>query len=372
MIPLYKVWMSQSIAVPLLTTLHSGFIGEGDKVKEFEKAFADWLGTDDDVLATNSCTSALHLAMHLAKNGNSGGEVLTSPLTCFAGIAAIIANGLRVRWVDVNFGDGNMNLDDLKRKLSPSTVAIMATHFAGYPNRLDALYDIAYHHNHAWVIEDCAHCLGSEYEGVKIGSRKPLSSSNSIRCFSFQAVKPLTTVDGGAIIVPRHLYHRAKNLRWYGINRDDRSTPIFESGYKFHMNDVAATIGLCNLKDLDGLLKVQEAHRKLLIEKLSAKVRFMHLDWHEICEYNPSCVSRCGVMPIVVDHKDKFETAMRARGVQVEPPHTMCHKHPCVKQFYEDLPNADGLEREMTAIPAGWWLSEVDLDRIVEAVKAGR
>ena len=228
-IQLFKVYMSKTAKDVVGVTLDSGYIGQGQKVEEFETLLKERF-KNDYVLTTNSATSAEHLAIHLLKapfkgvisyggvafseshwDGiKDGEEVLATPLTCTASNFPILGNHLKLKW----------DLDDLARKITPNTKAIMLVHWGGYPVDLDKVVEIqnqAYH-NFGFkpaVIEDCAHAFGSTFKG------QPMGSHGNICTFSFQAIKHLTAVDGGALVVPHeNLYRRGKLLRWYGINRE--------------------------------------------------------------------------------------------------------------------------------------------------------
>src|ERR1700722_14524976 len=227
MIPLMRTpLMAEDAAAAVASVLASGFLGQGPKVAEFEDALRQRIG-NPYVAAVNSATSGLHLALHLVagrRNGSgdaSPGEVLSTPLTMVATNWAILANGLRIRWVDVDPGTLNVNLDDLASKISPRTRAIMVVHFAGYPvdlTRLSAILDEAearYGFRPA-VIEDCAHAWGATYQGV------PLGNHGNIAVFSFQAVKHLTCGDGGLMVLPSDELNRAaRRSRWFGIDREE-------------------------------------------------------------------------------------------------------------------------------------------------------
>jgi len=239
-IQLFKVYMSKTAKEEASKILDSGYIGQGPKVNEFEEKLKDRFKTDY-VLTTNSATSAEHLAIHLLKKPhktvkslggvgffdqqwegiNEGDEILATPLTCTASNWPILANNLKIKWVDVDPKTLNMDLDDLTRKITPSTKAIMVVHWGGYPNDLEKLKKIqqqAYENFGVKpaIIEDCAHSFGSKFNGQPIGSHGNLCT------FSFQAIKHLTSVDGGALTLPhRNLYNRGKLLRWYGIDREN-------------------------------------------------------------------------------------------------------------------------------------------------------
>ena len=262
-------------------------------MEEFEKALFEFFG-NDKVLTTNSCTASITLAFRLLQKPYpenewpgyvAGEEVLTCPLTCTATNWPALANGMALKWVDVDPKTSNMDLADLKRKLSPTTKVILFVHWGGTPidlDEVDAICDYAYEKFgfRPRVIEDCAHALGAEYKGKKLGNHGHMC------VFSLQAIKHITTVDGGLLTVPDdEYYRRGKLIRWFGIDRTKRSDkqaglkttnsdaaaaaveaaaakaaatkkkkdfraedPIEEWGYKFHMNDVNATIGIENLK----------------------------------------------------------------------------------------------------------------------------
>ena len=166
MIPLFKVAMSDDASARVTEVLHSGYIGEGPRVAEFEQALAGRIG-NPRVATVNSATSGLHLALRLVAGGpeSTGGEpaeVLTTALTCTATNWPILANGLRIRWADVDPATLNVDLDDLERKITPLTRAVVVVHWAGYPVDLDRLRDIVGRAEQRYgfplpVIEDCAH-----------------------------------------------------------------------------------------------------------------------------------------------------------------------------------------------------------------------
>jgi dTDP-4-amino-4,6-dideoxygalactose transaminase len=184
MIPLFKVFMNNNME-PVLNTLNSGMITQSQKVEEFESKLKEWFDYKN-ILTVNSATSGLTLALRLL-NLKEGDEVLCTPLTCFATTCSVLANKLKIKWVDVDVNTCNMDLDDLKYKISSSTKAILVVHWGGSPIDLDKLKNIA---GDIPIIEDCAHAFGAEYNGKKIGCHE------NIAVFSLQAIKHLTTGDG--------------------------------------------------------------------------------------------------------------------------------------------------------------------------------
>jgi len=172
-IPLFKVAMAESAPDAVAEVLRSGYIGQGPKVEEFEARLKEVLGVPG-VLSVNSATSGLHLALHLLRNVHAGDgrpaiadgdEVLATPLTCTASNWPILANRLRLKWVDVDPANCNLDLDDLEAKITPHTRAIMLVHWGGYPvdlGRLEGILDRARDRFgfRPVVVEDCAHAWG--------------------------------------------------------------------------------------------------------------------------------------------------------------------------------------------------------------------
>lgn len=254
-IPLFKVSMANDVMEGLGPVLSSGYIGQGPKVEEFESLLKQHFNTDY-LLTVNSCTSALQLATHLIKPKEGWGvndEVIICPLTCFATISSVISTGAKIKWADVDCSTCNIDLLDVERKLTPNTKAVVVVHWAGYPVDLSKLSDMQEKYEKAYgsklhIIEDCAHCWKSKFENKLIGT------SGNFCCFSFQAIKFLTTSDGGLLILPdAETYKRAKLLRWFGLDRDAGASfrcvqNIQESGFKYHCLHRDARVKLPNGK----------------------------------------------------------------------------------------------------------------------------
>ena len=211
-IPLFAVHVPKDVDAPLLEVLHSGYIGQGKKVDEFEKILGDYIG-NKNVLTLNSATSGLHLALRLSNVGY-GDEVISTAMTCTATNMPIIANGAKIVWADIDSQTGLIDPLDIERKITNKTKAIIIVDWGGTPCDLDAIMAIGKKYK-VKVIEDCAHSFGAKYKGRKIGTICDFS------VFSFQAIKHITTVDGGALFcLNTDDYKRGKLLRWYGIDRE--------------------------------------------------------------------------------------------------------------------------------------------------------
>jgi len=383
-IPLFKVYMSKEAPLAATRVLESGFIGQGPIVDEFEDKLKE-VFKNDYTVTCNAATSAEHLALHLLKkplqstNTNSkfpgiedGDEVLATPLTCTATNFPILANNMKIKWVDIDPKTLNMDLDDLSRKITAKTKVIFLVHWGGYPMDLDKLKEIQLKAERNFgfkpaIIEDCAHALGSKFNG------RPLGSHGNICTFSFQAIKHLTSVDGGALVVPhKELYNRAKLLRWYGIDREsDRKdfrceADIPEWGFKFHMNDVSAAIGMANLAEVEtNVIDKHKSNGKFYDEALKGVKGVTLLERDDRME------SAYWIYSMLVDDKDKFAEHMKQCGIATSQVHERNDIHSCLREFKTDLPNLDTIKNRLTAIPVGWWVSEEDRQYIVDCIKEG-
>lgn len=361
MIPLFKVFMPESVMDPLKKTLMSGYIGQGPKVDEFEKVLSQWIGYDH-ILTLNSCTSAIQLALRLSGVG-FGDEVLSTSMTCTATNVPIMAMGARIVWVDIHPETGNLDYREIEKRITPKTKAIVVVHWGGYPCDIDEINAIAKKHR-LKVIEDAAHAFGSIYKKKKIGN------GSDFVCFSFQAIKHLTTVDGGALVCKNvHDYKRGKLLRWYGINREGSrkdfrcEEDVIEYGYKFHMNDIAATIGLEQMKYVDEII---QKHREnaTFYDKTLREVPGINLTRRQ-----EDRLSAYWIYTILVDQKKKFMDTMNQNGIQVSSVHARNDKHTMFKEFRTNLPRVTEFTKRMVCIPVGWWVNESDRSRIVDIIK---
>jgi perosamine synthetase len=360
-IPLFKVFMPDTVMDPLREVLQSGYIGEGPRVAEFERQLAPWFG-NANVLALNSGTSALQLALRLA-NVSHGDEVISPPMTCTATNEPIVALGAKIVWADIDHWTGNIDPKDIARKITPKTKAIMAVHWGGYPCDLDEINAIAARHG-IKVIEDCAHAFGASYKG------RPIGSNSDFQCFSFQAIKHLTTVDGGALVCRSKAdCDRGRLLRWYGIDRTAKrkdfrcEEDIPEYGYKFHMNDVNACIGIEQLKHVQVTLDKHRANAALY-NKAFAGLRHVRP-----LKYREDRQGAYWLYTMRVIDLASFMMHMKDAGVVVSSVHARNDKHTMFSQFRSSLPGVEEYAAHQVSIPVGWWLTRDDTDRIVLAVQ---
>lgn len=369
MISLFKVFMAPEASENVSKVLQSGMITQSSQVEVFEKKLQEYFNYPY-ILTLNSATSGLTLALRMF-DLNDGDEVLSTPLTCFATNAPILANRLKIKWVDVDPNTCNIDLEDLKRKITEKTKAVVFVHWAGSPVDLDKIEDIKKYAKHEYgvdlkILEDCAHSFGAVYKGKKIGTH------GNYCVFSLQAIKHLTTADGGLIFLPdEKSYERAKLLRWYGISREKRSgkgkdfrleEDISEWGYKFHMNDVNASIGLSNLPYMENNLSIVRRNADYYEKNLS---KLKNVKLFKTVE---GSISSHWIYSIKVSNKKSFMECMNECNVMVSQVHKRNDTNSCMSEFKEDLPNVTELEKYLVSIPVGWWVTETDAKYIVEVI----
>lgn len=360
MIPIVKPYIPPSeILMPALKkTIYSGYIAQGQKVEDFEIQLGEYF-ENNNVITVNSGTSALHLSLLLAGVG-PGDEVISTPLTAEPTNTAINQTGAKVVWADTEASTGLICPESVKKLITNKTKAIMIVHYAGMVANLTEFYKIRDNYNIP-IIEDCAHAFGAEYNGKKLG----FYSDYAI--YSFQAIKHLTTIDGGLLVLKSSFdYNRAKKLRWFGL---DKTIPrlqndIKEGGFKYHMNDVNATFGLVQLNYLE------ENVNKYIENGLFFDEKLKDAGGIEIIKYHKNTKPSYWLYTAIVERRDDFIEYMRSNGVICSPLHLRNDRH----SIFEDGSHLSGLESFYNRFihwGCGWWISEEDRNKIVELIKKG-
>lgn len=373
MLNLFKVAMAPSVGEEVVKTLYSGCVTQGPKVDEFENLLREHFGTYY-CATVNSCTSAIRLALEIIKRQNNLGpdtEVITTPLTCSATNFPILDVGFKIKWADVSAADCNIDLYDVESKLSENTRILMFVHWGGYPVNLDRVENIKHiykekFNQELFVIEDCAHAWNSFYDGRLIGSRQ-LNSTGNYCCFSFQAIKNVTTCDGGLLITPdEKSYKLVRLLRWFGLDRDNKTDfrnvqDIQYNGYKFHMNDLNATIGIENMKHCGF---VNTSKQKAIAKRYNKELAYKSIGQWKNCD---PCY---WLYTIFVKDRPKFTEYMKSNGIEVSQVHQRNDVFTCLREFKVSLPQLDSFYDSMVCIPCGWWLESKDVDYIIEKVNS--
>lgn len=364
MIPIFYPHVPESSIDKLSEILRSRWIGQGPKVDEFERDFSKKFGLQH-VVSVNSGTSALRLALALIGVGPED-EVISTPYTMVATNTAILEQFAKPVFADVQYETANIDPNDISRHITEKTKAIICVHWGGQPCDMDEIFQIASEYNLP-VIEDAAHALGAIYKDKTIGT------ISEFTIFSFQAIKHITTGDGGMISIKnKDKYEEALRRRWFGISREARKPSILghdptyditEVGYKYHMNNIAATMGIEQLKYFDSIFKRREdiaaRYREALegtngIIFLENKKDRIHANW---------------MFAIHVAERTEFAKWMRSKNIEVSVHNWRNDKYTVFGGLRNDLPNLEKLNNDLICIPLHHQLSDQDVDHIIEAIK---
>ena len=357
-IPLFKVHTPEKMGFKLQEIFDSWFLTEGEYSDRFEKEFGALIGNPNTCL-TNSCTSALDLARYMCGVGK-GDEVITTAMTCMATNLPFYNSGARLVFADVEKDTGNINPESIISKITEKTKAIIVVHWAGQPVNLEAISKISEQHGIP-VIEDAAHALNSSYDGKKIGLH------SDYVCFSFQAIKHLTTGDGGAILCnTKENAAILRKARWFGLDRTIKSNQrwsqdITDCGYKYHMNNINAFIGLEQLKYINDLTDLHTRNGLRYDKEINnPKLQKMRR--------NPNSTSACWIYSLLAEDRVSFQKYLAENGIASDWVHVRNDQYSIFKDFKTDLPNLDYFESRLINIPVGWWLSEEEINKIISTV----
>lgn len=361
MISLFKIHTPPNIGAAVQRVFDTGFITEGAISDEFEEKLSSRFGAPTSL--TNSGTSALTLA-YRSVGVKPGAEVITTPMTCMATNAPIHTMGAKIVWADIDPATGNIDPASVASKINGNTVAIVGVHWSGMPIDVDGIYDVIKKSGKdVKLITDAAHAFGSTYKGAPIGSE-----ADHV-CFSFQAIKHLTTVDGGAVTSrTTSTDSRIKKLRWFGLDRkfvgDKWSQDITDSGYKFHMNNVNAAIGIEQLKYVDDIVKKHVNNGSFYNDNL----RNQHVT--PLRQSNDS-TSACWIYTVKVNDRNHFKKYMNSRDIACDVVHYRNDNYSNFAAFKNaNLPGVDEFCDKMINVPVGWWLTDEERSCVLNAMNA--
>jgi dTDP-4-amino-4,6-dideoxygalactose transaminase len=359
-LPFTRPSIDEETIASVAEVLRSGWITSGPKVQAFETALSDYCG-GRPVRTFNSGTATLEVALRLAKVG-AGDTVITTPLTWVATANVILEVGATPVLVDVDPLTRNIDLDRIEAAILPTTRAIIPVDLAGLPVDRDRLYAIAGNHN-LRVIEDAAQSLGASWDD------KPIGSTGDFVSFSFHANKNLTTSEGGALVLPTDIDPAlCERLRLQGVRRfPDGGMDVDVLGGKFNMTDIAAAIGLGQMKQLAGFT----ARRRELARRYFALIDpafglglpladFGNCNWHMFQVLLPAGTDRSRVI-----------AAMKDQGIGVGVHYPPLHLFSLYRRlgFKEgDFPNAERIGAAILTLPLFPSMQDSDVDRVCAAL----
>lgn len=364
-IPVFRPSITQAEIDAVTEVMKSGWLGLGPITAEFERELGEAFGADH-VIAVNSGTAALHLA--LAVLGLEPDDEVIVPAVSFVSTAHVVEYvGAKVVFADVCEDTLCINPDDVKRKITSRTRAIMPVHYGGHPADLDAI-DYAIGKRDITVIEDAAHACGSFYKGRRVGSISPMT------CFSFHAVKNLTCGEGGAVALNRDGWaKKLRELRWLGISKDTYQRTandsvyawqywVNELGYKYHMNDMAAALGRVQLKRLEEL----NGKRRRIAERYSEA--FEDATWIDAPPEHDDAFSSWHIYHIKAPQRDRLVTHLKACGVAPGVHYYPIHMHPYYADRGVKCPIAEEIWKRIVSLPMFPDMTDEQVERVIDAV----
>ena len=350
----------------VMETLDSRWIGQGPKVKLFEEDFSKKFGSSSPAIAVGSGTDALHLSYMLA-NLEPGDEVIAPVFTCTATNIPFLYMGVKINFADIDPETMNIDVSHVRQLMNVNVKAIVCVHYGGLPCDMDELQTIA----DEWdipIIEDAAHAVGAKYKESDIGS------ISDYTIFSFQAIKHITTGDGGMLILKNEeLVGKAERIRWFGIDRDSKQAGVWENdikeiGYKYQMTDIAAAMGIASLNEFDENSKL----RKMLFRAYE----------EELCDCKRLKIVGSGfkdrehgawLFTVLVDERFTLQKKLRDHGIESNQVHFRNDRYSIFKEFTDGkkFPNMDKVEDNYLVLPLHTKMTVEDVKRICSVIKSG-
>ena len=369
MIPYGRQTIEEDDIQAVVDVLRSDYLTTGPKIAEFEKMVADYVGAKYAVAISNG-TSALHAAC-FAAGIQPGDEVITTPLTFAASSNCVLYCGGTPVFADVDPKTYNIDPEDIRRKITDKTKAIIAVHLAGQPCDMDEIHKIAKEHD-LIVIEDGAHALGSVYKGKKVGTLSDMTT------FSFHPVKPITTGEGGMIVTDNEeFYQKMMLFRSHGITRDENlmtrnDGPWFyqqlDLGYNYRITDIQCALGCSQMKKLDRFLALRK--------EIVARYNEAFADCENIVTPYQLPETESGWQLYIVqvkncDRRKVFE-ALREHGIAVNVHYIPVYLHPYYQEHgYKDVHcrNAEEVYSHIISLPLYPTLTEEQQQYVIETLK---
>jgi dTDP-4-amino-4,6-dideoxygalactose transaminase len=343
----------------LRDVLYSGQISEGEPVYEFERQFGRLVG-QPNMLSFYSGTAALHTALILA-GVQFGDDVISTAMTAEPTNMAIRHTGANIVWADVDPRNGNLSAASIAERITSRTKAILVVHYGGIPASIRAIRAVAEAHGLP-VIEDAAHALGARYEG------KPLGSHSEYVMFSLQAIKHMTTVDGGMLSCKdtKDLAY-GRLVRWFGIDRMAPRTDVDVQvvGYKYHMNNVTATIGQVQLDFIQPAIQRHIENGRYFDHNLSG------IQGLTLCTWDAEAEPSYWFYTVLAERRDDLSRYLAENGIVNSTVHKRNDLHSVFSSSKCALPGLDEYYSRVLHIPCGWWVTDNDRERIVEVIRQG-
>jgi len=360
-LPYSTQFIEEDDIAAVVEILKSSYLTQGAKVEEFEESIARYVGARYCV-SFNSATSALHAAYASAGIGE-GDEIITTPISFVATSNMAVVLGAKPIFCDIK-RDGNIDETLIEGLITPKTKVIAPVDFAGKPVAIEKIKEIAQKHN-LLVIEDASHALGSAVEGKKIGSLADMT------IFSFHAIKPITTGEGGAVVTDNESYAKALRLfRSHGIVKKELwNSDMVSLGYNFRLTEFAAALGLSQLSKLDRFLQVREQIGRYYDERFSNHKLFSTI------AIDPSEQSARHLYPLLLNPelhcvKEEIFSELQSRGIGVQVHYKPIYQNSFYKERYGEqrLSTTEHFYRSEISIPCHQKMTLEDAVMVADVV----
>lgn len=361
---LFHPYVPEAAIEGVSRTLRTRWIGQGPQVEAFEARFSARFAGNNPCLAVGSGTDALHLAYLLA-GLKPGDQVIAPVFTCTATNIPFLYMGVEVVFADVQRQTLNIDVDHVRSLVTPKTKAIVCVHYGGLPCDMAELLAIGKEHGIP-VIEDAAHALGATYRSQSIGE------ISDFTMYSFQAIKHITTGDGGLLTFKdRNLTEAGKRIRWFGIDRSAKQKGVWENdirevGYKYQMTDIAAAMGLAGLDDFDKIL----AHRQRLLARYEERLKGVP-GVTVIGAERPDRTHAAWLCTVLVDRRRDLQKKLFENKIESNQVHYRNDRYSIFGERRGNLPNMDLLEERYLVLPLHMKVRLEDVDRITEVIRSG-
>ena len=370
-IPFSRPWIDDTEIEAVSQVLASKWISTGNRVREFERAFAEYLGVKH-AIAVSSCTAALHLSLVVAGVGNDD-EVITTPYTFTATAEAIRYVGAKPVFVDIHPDTLNIDATKIERAITPQTKAILPVHIAGIACDMDAIQDICRNHNLV-LIDDAAHAIPTEYKGQSIGNIGDLSA------FSFYANKNLTTGEGGMITTNSDAFAEPlRTMRLHGIDKDAWARQsqrdiwrydITTEGYKYNMTDIQAAMGLCQLMKLN---KQHERRRNFAQIYQTELAKFPQISTPAVPENPREHSWHLYIIQLHTGNRDEVVASLSEANIECSVHYIPLHLFEFYQEKYGyrvgDFPCAEAAYERVVSLPLHPGLIDGDIHTVIAAIE---
>lgn len=370
-----KPYVGKEEIEEVVDTLKSGWWGTGPKTELFENKFKSYVGSKY-ALAVNSCTAGLHLALK-ALNIGPGDEVITSPLTFCSTVNVILHCGAKPVFADVDLRDWNIDPEEIEKRITKKTKAIIPVHLHGRPCKMDIIRQIAKKHS-LFIVEDAAHAAEAAYRRLKVGT------IGDITVFSFYVTKNIATGEGGMITTDnRALHEKMKILRLHGLSQDAYkrySVRYFKTyeclypGYKYNMTDIQASLGIHQLARVEQNLIIRKKYWTMYDEAFKKIPELIYP-----AKEDPETRHACHLYAILLKKekltisRNTFIEKLIKKGIGSGVHFVPVHLHTYYRKTFgfkkDDYPHAEYVGARTLSLPLGANLSEKDIRRVIKAVK---